>query len=297
VTIRLDDQVAVVTGAARGIGREVAVMMAERGAKVVVNDLGVDVGGDGGDLGPADEVVARIVERGGQAVVSAMSVASSEGGAEVIRTAVDTYGRIDIVVCAAGILRPTLIFDLPEADWDAVLEVNLKGHFNVIQPAVRIMREQRSGTIITFTSSGGLQGSPQQPNYAASKEGILGLTRSVALTIAPYATCNAISPHAWTRMQERMGHARGHMPGPEHVAPVAVFLASDAARHITGQVIGVDGERVSLFPQPRPVRSAVRAGGWTPESLAEQWDAALGTDQLVRYERYQSPDSPEYLGG
>jgi NAD(P)-dependent dehydrogenase (short-subunit alcohol dehydrogenase family) len=296
MTIRLDDQVAVVTGAGRGIGREVALLMAERGARVVVNDLGTDVGGDGPGPGPADDVVAIIAERGGDAVASAASVASAQGGAEVIRTAVDTYGRLDILVCAAGIMRPTLIFDLPEADWDAVLATNLTGHFNVMQPAVRIMADQRAGTIITFTSSGGLQGSPHQPNYAASKEGILGLTRSVALTIAPYATCNSISPHAWTRMQERMNHPRQDMPGPEHVAPVAVFLASDAARHITGQVIGVDGERVSLFPQPRPVRSVVQAGGWTPESLAEQWDAALGTDQLVRYERYHSPESPEYLG-
>ena len=297
MTIRLDDEVAVVTGAARGIGREVAVLMAERGARVVVNDLGADVTGEGAGLGPAEEVVALITGRGGRAVASATSVASSRGGAEVIRTAVETFGRLDIVVCAAGILRPTMIFDLPEADWDTVLATNLKGHFNVIQPAVRIMRDQRSGSILTFTSSGGLQGSPHQANYAASKEGILGLTRSVALTIAPYATCNSISPHAWTRMQERMNHPRQDMPGPEHVAPVAVFLASDASRHITGQVIGVDGERVSLFPQPRPFRSMLRAGGWTPESLAEQWDAALGTDQLVRYDRYQSPDSPEYLGG
>lgn len=280
--------VAVVTGAAGGIGRAVALALAAAGAKIVVNDVGVALDGREPSDRPANDVVQEITGSGGEAVACFESVATMEGGRRAVETAIEAYGRLDTLVCSAGILRPASIFDMIEADWDDVIGTNLKGHFTTIQPASRIMRDQGSGTILTFTSSGGLEGNPLQPNYSATKEGVIGLTRAVALSLAPYATCNAISPSGQSRMTDRMLPEGRTAPNPDLVAPLAVFLASAAARHITGQVIAIGGERVALYPQPRPVRSAFRPGGWTAAELAQMWPSTLHVDPLVRYERYVS---------
>jgi NAD(P)-dependent dehydrogenase (short-subunit alcohol dehydrogenase family) len=286
----LKGKVAVVTGGAGGLGRSIALGFAAAGAKVVVNDYGVGVDGAAPSKRPCDEVVEAIASAGGEAIACFESVDTLAGGERIIQAALDKWGRMDILASTAGILRPKTIFDMTEADWDSVLTTNLKGHFTVIKPACAQMQKQQSGSIMTFTSSGGLEGNPKQPNYSASKEGIIGLTRAIALTIAPYANCNAISPSAKTRMTDLMAGTRPKdqqfKPGPDRITPLAIFLASDAARKITGQVIGVGGDKVSLFPQPRPVRSATREGGWTPETLAAAWNSALGMDPLVRYARY-----------
>jgi len=288
----LTGKVAVVTGAGRGIGQAVALGLAQAGARVVVNDYGVAVDGSQPSSEPANAVVAQIRAAGGEAVAAADSVATMEGGERIIRTALEAYGKLDILVCAAGILRERMIFNMPEDDWDAVIQTHLKGHFACMKPATILMRQQRSGRIITFTSTAGLDGSAGQPNYSAAKEGIVGLTRSTALAMAKYnVTCNAIAPSADTRMTERiagspaerMRGTRAVSRGPEAIAPVVTFLASAAAAHITGQVVGVSGGKVSLYSQPRPVRSAFRDDGWTAEQLAAIWDDALGQDELSRF--------------
>jgi NAD(P)-dependent dehydrogenase (short-subunit alcohol dehydrogenase family) len=282
----LGEKVAVVTGAGRGIGRAIAIHLATLGARVVVNDLP----GEEGAASPADAVAEEIRAAGGDAVAVEESVSTMTGGKRLIEAANDYYGRFDALVCNAGILRPASLFDLTEVQWDDVIEANLKGHFTVMQPAARHMRAQRSGSIVVLTSSGGLEGSPNQPNYAASKEGILGLMRSAALALAPHVTCNAVSPSALTRMLEQM--RPGHDPGrPEDIAPVVAFLLSDAARHLTGQVVGAAGDRVSLFPQPCPARSIFREGGWTAEQLAQVWDGTLGSERLLRYDRFVKIDA------
>jgi NAD(P)-dependent dehydrogenase (short-subunit alcohol dehydrogenase family) len=291
--ISLDDQVAVVTGAGRGIGRAIALALASYGSKVVVNDIGVALDGSEAGERPADDVVSEITAAGGDAVPCFESVATLGGGERVVAAALDRYGRIDTLVCAAAILRPTTIFEMTESDWDEVIATNLTGTFAPIKAACPAMREQQSGSIMVFTSTGGLQGNPQQPNYSAAKEAVNGLMRAVALTLAPYATCNAIAPSAQTRLTQRMLPAGRTNPAPELVAPMAVFLASDAARHITGQVVSIGGEQAGIYPQPRPSRTAFRSGGWTPEALAEVWDASLGVDKLVRYDRYVTPPSAQ----
>lgn len=288
--ISLSGQAAVVTGAGRGIGRAIALALAAAGARVVVNDLGVDLDGSSPSPRPASTVADEIRQAGGDAAVSTASVDTLEGGRRIIETAASRFGRVDVLVCAAGILRPETIFELDDDDWETVIRTNLTGHFNVIKPACQAMQAQQSGTIITLTSSGGLEGNPLQPNYSASKEGIIGLMRAVALTLAPYATCNAISPSGRTRMTTRMSPPGREVAEPVQVAPIAVFLASEAARGITGQVIAIGGERVALYPQPRPIRAAFREGGWTAEALAEKWGSTLGIDPLARADRYRGID-------
>ena len=286
--ISLEGKAAVVTGAGRGIGRSIALALAAYGASVIVNDIGVALNGAETSDAPADEVVDEIRAAGGKATANFDSVATMDGGARVVAAAIERYGRVDTLVCAAGILRPATIFEMSESDWDDVMTTNVKGHFTTIKPAAIAMRDQRCGSIMTFTSTGGLQGNPQQPNYSAAKEAIVGLTRAVALSLAPYATCNAIAPSAQTRMTDRMLPSGRTAPSANLVAPLAVFLASDEAQHITGQVLAIGGEQASIYPQPRPVRSIFREGGWTPDALAAQWDRTLGYDKLVRYDRYVS---------
>ncbi len=289
----LDGKVAVVTGGGTGIGRAVALDLAAAGARVVVNDYGVSVDGRDPSSEPANEVVATIRQRGGQAAASAESVATMAGGRAVIDLALKEFGDLHVLVCCAGILRERMIFNMTEEEWDAVIAVHLKGHFTVMRPATAHMREKKAGSIITFTSAAGLEGSPGQPNYSAAKEGIVGLTRSTALAMARYGVrCNAISPTADTRMTQRLPDQRRALATatpPEAIGPVATFLASDRAAHITGQVIGVRGTEVTVFSHPAPLRTATGAQPWTPEALAEVWDRALGQDRLRRLDAMNIP--------
>jgi NAD(P)-dependent dehydrogenase (short-subunit alcohol dehydrogenase family) len=289
----LDGKVAVVTGGGTGIGRAVALDLAAAGARVVVNDYGVSVDGRDPSSEPANEVVGTIRQRGGQAVASAESVATMVGGRAVIDLALKEFGDLHVLVCCAGILRERMIFNMTEEEWDAVIAVHLKGHFTVMRPATAHMREKKAGSIITFTSAAGLEGSPGQPNYSAAKEGIVGLTRSTALAMARYGVrCNAISPTADTRMTQRLPDQRRALATatpPEAIGPVATFLASDRAAHITGQVIGVRGTEVTVFSHPAPLRTATGAQPWTPQALAEVWDRALGQDRLRRLDAMNIP--------
>src|SRR5713101_7136845 len=292
----LDGKVAVVTGGGTGIGRAVSLGLAAAGARVVVNDYGVSVDGSQPSSEPANQVVAEIASKGGKALASPESVATMAGGRGVVELALRELGGLDIVVCCAGILRERMIFNMTEEEWDAVVAVHLKGHFTVMRPATRHMREKRRGRIIAFTSTAGLEGSPGQPNYSAAKEGIVGLTRSTALAMAKYGvTVNCISPTADTRMTQRLpDERRGQaMAPPEAIAAVVAFLASDRAAHVTGQVIGVRGNQVTLFSHPAPLRQLTGREPWTPEALAEIYDHALGQDRLRRLDALKIPWPPQ----
>jgi len=292
----LDGKVAVVTGAGNGIGRAVALGLSSAGARVVVNDYGVTVDGRAPSSAAAQAVVKEIEALGGQAVASADSVATMAGGEAIVETALTRFGDLHVVVCCAGILRERMIFNMTEEEWDAVIAVHLKGHFTVMRPATRHMREKRRGRIVTFTSTAGLEGSPGQPNYSAAKEGIVGLTRSTALAMAKYGvTVNCISPTAETRMTERLSEDRRAQAAapPAAVAPVVAFLASDRAAHITGQIVHVRGNQVSLWSHPAPVRAVTSREGWTPDALADVWDHGLGQDRLRRLDALGIPWPPK----
>jgi NAD(P)-dependent dehydrogenase (short-subunit alcohol dehydrogenase family) len=244
----------------------------------------------------AQAVVKEIEALGGQAVASAESVATMAGGEAIVETALTRFGDLHVVVCCAGILRERMIFNMTEEEWDAVIAVHLKGHFTVMRPATRHMREKRRGRIVTFTSTAGLEGSPGQPNYSAAKEGIVGLTRSTALAMAKYGvTVNCISPTAETRMTERLGDDRRAQAAapPAAVAPVVAFLASDRAAHITGQIVHVRGNQVSLWSHPAPVRAVTSREGWTPDALGDVWDQGLGQDRLRRLDALGIPWPPK----
>jgi NAD(P)-dependent dehydrogenase (short-subunit alcohol dehydrogenase family) len=286
VAAMLEGKVAVVTGAGRGIGREIAVMMAGAGARVVVNDVGGREDGTGSDATPAQEVVTAIRAAGSEAVVSADSVASMAGGQRIVETAVDHFGRVDVVVNNAGIVRDRMIFNMTEEEWDTVIAVHLKGSFAVTRAAAPRFREQRSGRFINMTSTSGLVGNVGQANYAAAKMGIFGLTRVTALDMARYnVTANCISPFAWTRLigtipvetpDQKARVAKLEKVSPRDIAPLAVYLASDDARGISGQVFGVRGKEIFVSSQPRPVRSIHHAEGWTPERLQDVFAGTLG---------------------
>ncbi len=281
----LKGKAALVTGSGRGIGREIAMLLARHGAQVVVNDYGGSEAGVGGSSTPADEVVKEIVAAGGQAVANYDSVATMAGGQRIVETALDSFGRIDIVVHNAGILRDRMIFNMTEEEWDAVINTHLKGAFAVTRAAAPRMRQQKWGRIINMTSTSGLVGNVGQANYAAAKLGIVGFTKVVALDMARYnVTANCISPFAWTRMigtipteteAQKARVEKIKKMGPEHIAPMAVFLASDAAKEISGQVFGVRGKEIMLFCHMRPLRSIHHDLGWTPERLAEMFPGTL----------------------
>src|SRR5437763_12082390 len=292
----LDGKVAVVTGAGNGIGRAVALGLSSAGARVVVNDYGVTVGGRDPSSAAAQAVVKGVEARGGEAIANAESGATMAGGQSIVDAALARFGDLHIVVCCAGILRERMIFNMTEEEWDAVVAVHLKGHFTVMRPATRHMREKRRGRIVTFTSTAGLEGSPGQPNYSAAKEGIVGLTRSTALAMAKYGvTVNCISPTAETRMTERLSEDRRAQAAapPAAVAPVVAFLARDRAAHITGQLVRVRGNQVSLWSHPAPVRAVTSREGWTPDALADVWDQGLGQDRLRRLDALGIPWPPK----
>lgn len=278
-TGRLDGRVAVVTGAGRGIGAGIARLLAAEGAAVVVNDLGVELDGSGADTGPAAQVAEEITAAGGTAVSDGGDISDLEVGERLVRTAVDKFGALDVVVNVAGILRDRMVFNLTEQEWDDVIRVHLKGHFSTIKPAAGYWREQRNPDghyrLINFTSVSGLYGAPGQPNYAAAKMGIVGLTYSCANALAKYGvTANAISPGAATRMTasiptERRRSASGDENSPDNIAPIVAYLASTASDWLTGQVIGARGYEVHLMNKPAPIRHVVSDGPWQPDRLAD----------------------------
>lgn len=288
----LEGKSIVITGAGRGIGRGVALLCAREGARVVVNDPGVHVDGTGHDAGPADEVVAEIKGQGGTAVASHDSVATVDGGEAIVRAAVDAFGRIDALINVAGILRDRMIFNMSEQEWDDVIAVHLKGHFNCAKPASILMRQQRYGRIVNFTSGSGLIGNPGQANYGAAKSGVAGFTRVVAKDLGRYGvTCNAIAPAAATRMtmqitqEARDLRARAGigspapnqppvtqaqlMRDPEMIAPMTAYLCTDDAWNVNGQIFHVAGGTVGLAHHPTPARTIWKPAMWTLDELCE----------------------------
>ena len=287
---RLKGKVAVVTGAGRGIGRGEALLLAQEGAKVVVNDLGGAADGTGADKSPADEVVAEIKKAGGEAVANYDTVVTMDGGERIIKTAIDTFGKIDILVNNAGVLRDRMVFNMTEEEWDTVINVHLKGHFTTTKFACIAMRQQRSGRIVNTASASGL-GNMGQANYSAAKEGIVGFTRTVARDMGRYGlTCNAIRPGAATRMtmtpelmaawEKRKttlgdsGLPSGDMPdlaamAPEAVAPIVVFLCTDEAANINGCTFDTHGGDIGLYSEPTVIKSIHKDGIWTLDELCK----------------------------
>ncbi|MFF3913156.1 SDR family NAD(P)-dependent oxidoreductase [Streptomyces sp. NPDC001852] len=278
----LAGKVVAVTGAGRGIGRAVARAAAAEGAKVVVNDYGVSVDGASPTSEVAEAVVKEIEAAGGEAVAVADDISTMAGGQRVVDVALASYGRLDGVVCVAGILRERMLFNMTEEEWDPVLATHLKGTFTVFRAASAVMRRQRSGTLIGFTS-GNHQGSVSQANYSAAKGGIISLVRSAALGLHKYGvTANAVAPVARTRMSANVPMELTEIGEPEDVAALVVYLLSDgaAALGITGQVYTVAGPKIAVWAQPRELRSAYAPGGWTPEKIAEFLPGSVGVDPM-----------------
>ncbi|MGX1131406.1 NAD(P)-dependent dehydrogenase (short-subunit alcohol dehydrogenase family) [Streptomyces glaucescens] len=279
----LAGKVVAVTGAGRGIGRAVALAAAAQGARVVVNDHGVAVDGASPASEVADAVVKEVEAAGGQAVAVADDISTMAGGQRVVDTALAAYGRLDGAVCVAGILRERMLFNMTEEEWDPVVATHLKGTFTVFRAASAVMRQQRSGTLIGFTS-GNHQGSVSQANYSAAKGGVISLVRSAALGLHKYGvTANAVAPVARTRMSARVPAELSGIGEPEDVAAMVVYLLSERAREagVTGQVYTVAGAKIAVWAQPRELRSAFAEGGsWTPERIAEVLPGAVGVDPM-----------------
>jgi len=275
----VEGKVVVVTGAGGGIGRDIALAMASHGARVVVNDIGAALDGAGGSAGPAQQVVDEIRAAGGQAVPNTDSVADAASAARIVECAVESFGRIDAVVNNAGILRDRFFHKMSVDEWDAVLKVHLYGAYYVSRAAATHFKEQNSGAMVHMTSTSGLIGNYGQANYAAAKLGIVALSKSIALDMLKFnVRSNCIAPFAWSRMigaiptdtdEQRARVDKIKQMTPAKVAPLAVYLASEAAGAVNGQIFSVRNNEISLISQPRPVRSIHRSEGWTPESIAE----------------------------
>ncbi len=280
----LDGKVIAVTGAGRGIGRAVALDAARHGARVVVNDLGVAMDGSEPSSEVADAVVAEITATGGEAVANPASVAEMEGGASIVGSALDAFGRIDGVVCVAGILRERMLFNMSEEEWDGVIQTHLKGTFTVFRAASAVMRKQRSGSLVGFTS-GAFTASVAQANYSAAKGGIVSLTRSAAAGLHKYGvTANCIAPVAKSRMsgQVPFGFEMGE---PEDVAPMVTWLLGDDARGVTGQIYTVNGGRIAVWNQPAEVREMSRDGRWSVEEIGRRFEKELGQERMPILDR------------
>jgi len=281
----LEGKSIVVTGAGRGIGREIALLCAAEGAKVVVNDPGGASDGSGSSATPAEQVVEEIRKRGGMAVANFESVAEAIPASRIVKTATDHFGRLDGVVNNAGILRDMIFHKMSVEAFEAVIRVHLMGSFYVSHAAARLFREQENGSFVHFTSTSGLIGNFGQANYAAAKLGIVGLSKSIALDMARFnVRSNCVSPFAWSRLigtiptsteEEKARVARIQAMGPERIAPLSVFLLGDAAKDVTGQIFAVRMNEIFLMSQSRPVRSVHRAEGWTCRSIAEHGMPAL----------------------
>src|SRR3954471_23250469 len=279
-------KVAIVTGGARGIGRAVALGLAQEGAKVVVCDIGASLQGAGTDAGPAQQVVDEIKQAGGAAIASTLSIVEPKNADEIVKTALAAFGRVDILINNAGILRDVIFHKMSTADWKDVLDVHLNGSFNISPACPRQCRGQNSGAYVHMTSTSGLIGNFGQANYMAAKLGIMGLSRAIALDMQRFKVrSNCFAPFAWTRMidsipaqteEEKQRVERFRQMTPEKIAPLVVYLASGGAEGIPGQFFGVRNNEVYLFNQPRPIRSLHRSDGWTPQKLDEQLKGAFG---------------------
>ena len=281
----LAGKVALVTGAGGGIGRDFALALARAGAKVVVNDLGTSVKGEGSDAGPAQKVVDEIKANGGTAVASTDSVAEWQAANRIVQCALDTYKTLDVVINNAGILRDRFFFNMSVEEWRAVIDVHLNGSFYVARAAAPHFKSQESGCYIHMTSNSGLVGNLGQANYSAAKLGIVGLSKSIALDMGRFnVRSNCVSPFAWSRMigtlpteteEEKRRVARSQRMTPAKIAPVAVYLLSDAAKDVTGQIFAVRMNEIMLMGQSRPIRSVQRSEGWTQETIIEHAMPAL----------------------
>lgn len=281
----LEGKVVVVTGAGRGIGRDFALAMAANGAQVLVNDVGASVGGEGKHAGPAQEVVDEITSAGGSAVANTDSVADWDAANRIIQTAIDTFGQIDCVINNAGILRDRFFFNMSIDEWKAVIDVHLNGSFYVARAAAPHFKKQNGGCYINMTSTSGLVGNLGQANYAAAKLGIAGLSKSIAMDMAKFSVrSNCIAPFAWSRMigsipvnsdEQKARVEKLKRMETAKIAPLAVYLASDEAAQVTGQIFGVRANEIYLFSQNRPLRSVQRSEGWTPETIANHAIPAL----------------------
>ncbi len=282
----LEGKVALVTGAGRGVGRDIALMMANRGAKVIVNDLGTEGNGDGADQGPAQSVVQEIRDAGGEAAVNLDSVVDFKAAKGMVEQAVDTFGGLDIVVNNAGNLRDVIFHKMTEQDFDLVISVHLKGAFNTSRNAADIFRAQGSGCFVHMTSTSGLIGNIGQANYMSAKLGIVGLSKSIALDMGRYnVRSNCIAPFAWSRMTESIPITSPEQAArveklrqmtPDKVAVLATALA--AAPDVTGQIFTARNNEIFLMGQSRPIRGMQRSEGWTPDLLLDHAFPAMKPD-------------------
>jgi NAD(P)-dependent dehydrogenase (short-subunit alcohol dehydrogenase family) len=279
-------KVAIVTGAGRGIGRAIALLMAQEGARVVVCDVGASLQGAGTDAQPAHAVVDEIRKAGGEAIASTLSIAEPQNGDTIVRAALEAFGRVDILVNNAGILRDVIFHKMSWSDWSDVIAVHLHGAFNMSRACAAHFREQNAGAFVHMTSTSGLIGNFGQANYMAAKLGIMGLSRGIALDMQRFKVrSNCIAPFAWTRMidsipatseEDKRRVERFQQMTPEKIAPLVVYLACDRAEGVSGQVFAVRNNEIFLFNQPRPIRSLHRSDGWTPETLDQQLKGAFG---------------------
>ena len=293
----LEGKVVIVTGGGRGIGRDFCLAMAKQGAKVVVNDPGGSAAGEGVDVGPAQQVVDEIRAAGGTALANTESVAAWDSANRIIKSAIDFFGRLDVVVNNAGILRDRIFHNMSVDEWKAVIDVHLNGSFYMARAAAPYFKSEGAGRYIHMTSTSGLIGNFGQANYAAAKLGIVGLSKSIALDMARYnVTSNCISPFAWSRLigtiptetpEEKARVAKIQTMETSKIAPLAVYLSSDAAKDVSGQIFAVRANEIFLMGQSRPIRSVHRGEGWTPETVASH---AIPTLRASFYKLDRSAD-------
>jgi NAD(P)-dependent dehydrogenase (short-subunit alcohol dehydrogenase family) len=276
---------AIVTGAGRGIGRGIAMLLASEGARVVVCDIGASLQGEGADAGPAQQTVDAIKKSGGEAIASTLSITEPKNAELIVKSALDAFGRVDMLVNNAGILRDVIFHKMSWSDWSDVIAVHLNGSFNMSRAVAPLFREQGSGAYVHMTSTSGLVGNFGQANYMAAKLGIMGLSRGIALDMARFnVRSNCIAPFAFTRMiesipaqseQDKRRIEAFQRMTPEKIAPLAVYLGSDASVGVSGQIFSVRNNEIYLFNQPRPIKTIHRADGWTPETLAVEIKTAF----------------------